>query len=175
MIKVIFACGENGEFGLNGGFPWGSPIKRDMQQFTEFTTGCVLLMGRKTFESLPCKFRGLTFIVMSTKYKEDIKAKDGSCPDIVVKSKDKDFVINLDNLISEDICVIGGADIIKNYIPFADSVSITEITRKDKKYFESDVMLDMDFIYKNITCNSRNTNKPIFTETDDYCVVIIEY
>src|SRR3989338_7713715 len=56
-ISIIAAVGENRELGKGGKLLWQIP--EDMKRFKKLTTGHVVIMGRKTFESLPKKFRPL--------------------------------------------------------------------------------------------------------------------
>lgn len=50
-MKLITATGFNNSIGLNGGLPW--KCREDLQHFKRMTLGCKLLVGRKTFETLP--------------------------------------------------------------------------------------------------------------------------
>ena len=53
MINLIVACDEAGGIGYKGNLPWHFP--GDLKRFKELTTGNVVVMGRKTWESLPTK------------------------------------------------------------------------------------------------------------------------
>ena len=53
MIKAILAVGENGEIGQNGDMPWGRGLPKDLEYFKKKTFDQKVVMGRKTFESLP--------------------------------------------------------------------------------------------------------------------------
>ena len=53
MIKMILATDQNGGLGMNNKLPWYFP--EDLDYFKQQTTGCKVVMGRKTFESLPFK------------------------------------------------------------------------------------------------------------------------
>lgn len=53
-IIAIVAVSENGVIGVNGGLPW-EPIKDDMRRFKALTVGHAVIMGRKTWKSLPAK------------------------------------------------------------------------------------------------------------------------
>lgn len=53
MFDIIVACTEEGGFGKCGGIPWHIP--EDMQRFSSTTRGNTVIMGRKTWESLPRK------------------------------------------------------------------------------------------------------------------------
>ncbi len=57
MISLVVARAANGAIGRGGGLPWRLPS--DMRHFRELTTGHTVLMGRRTFESLPAKYRPL--------------------------------------------------------------------------------------------------------------------
>lgn len=57
MIALVVARARNGVIGRDGGLPWRLP--RDLKHFRELTTGGTVVMGRKTFESIPERFRPL--------------------------------------------------------------------------------------------------------------------
>ncbi|HTU80151.1 MAG TPA: dihydrofolate reductase [Solirubrobacteraceae bacterium] len=57
MISIVVARASNGVIGRDGGLPWRLPS--DMRRFRELTSGGTVLMGRKTFESLPAAYRPL--------------------------------------------------------------------------------------------------------------------
>ena len=56
-INLIFAQANNGVIGANNQLPWHLP--QDLAHFKAHTTGCPVIMGRKTWDSLPPKFRPL--------------------------------------------------------------------------------------------------------------------
>ncbi|RMD83773.1 MAG: dihydrofolate reductase, partial [Candidatus Dadabacteria bacterium] len=67
-IAAIAAMSENRVIGKSGSIPWHCP--EDMKRFKELTTGHPVIMGRKTYESLPKNFRplpGRTNIVVTSK------------------------------------------------------------------------------------------------------------
>jgi dihydrofolate reductase len=57
MITIVAAVAQNGCIGKDGGLPWRIP--EDMKRYREITMGKVIVMGRKTWESIPQKFRPL--------------------------------------------------------------------------------------------------------------------
>lgn len=128
MIKMIFAVGEDGEFGLDKGLPWD--IKSDMAHFKEYTKGCDLIMSGSTFESLPFKLPGRTNAVISDR---EVYAINGDKPDITYsKSIDlKSICENLDD--KPDVCIIGGRDLLYKGASFVDQVSITHIHKMHYK------------------------------------------
>jgi dihydrofolate reductase len=56
-IHLIYACAKNGAIGLNNQLPWHLP--EDLAHFKKLTTGQTVLMGRKTWDSLPSAFKPL--------------------------------------------------------------------------------------------------------------------
>lgn len=57
MIIIVAAVAQNGVIGYRNALPWHLP--EDLKHFRELTTGHAVIMGRKTWESLPPKFRPL--------------------------------------------------------------------------------------------------------------------
>jgi dihydrofolate reductase len=57
MVSIVVAQGSNRVIGVSGGLPWHLPS--DMRRFRELTTGHAVVMGRKTYESIPARFRPL--------------------------------------------------------------------------------------------------------------------
>jgi dihydrofolate reductase len=57
MVAIVVAFADNGVIGRDGGLPWHLPT--DMKRFRELTSERAVVMGRRTFESLPDRFRPL--------------------------------------------------------------------------------------------------------------------
>lgn len=57
MVSIVVAHSANRVIGVDGGMPWHLPA--DLKRFRELTTGGTVVMGRRTFESLPAAFRPL--------------------------------------------------------------------------------------------------------------------
>lgn len=144
MIKVAFASGSSGEFGLKDGLPWGKPFKQDMAVFKEFTEGCILVMGRKTFESLPSKLRDLGHVVLSSS--KSIKCKNGDEPDMVVSLDEcadiKEFLEKLSETYQKNVCVIGGSTLVEHCVEFADEVMCTLVYDLNGDVMEYDNYID---------------------------------
>ena len=51
-IAIVVAYDQNYAIGAHGDLPWGRKLPADLTQFTKITTGCSIIMGRKTFESI---------------------------------------------------------------------------------------------------------------------------
>lgn len=125
-MKVIFACGRHGQFGLEGGLPWDN-ISEDMKHFKEFTDGHPMVMGRKTFESLPGKLPGRKHIVISSK---EVPGAD-------------EVISSLYDAPSDSI-VIGGARLIELAIisALASEISMTMVDGDH----EADVYINLPLI-----------------------------
>lgn len=151
MIKMAFAVGHCGEFGTELGLPWGKPIKVDMEAFKNFTAGCRLVMGRRTFESLPTKLRDLDHIVFSSKPKNEIYCKDGTNPTLVLSGSSVDLLKGLNALSGNPLCVIGGAELIEELAgaDIIDQVLCTSIydeSRHPNGRFVANTFLDIHYI-----------------------------
>ncbi|WP_373836484.1 dihydrofolate reductase, partial [Jeotgalibaca arthritidis] len=114
MIIFVWAEDEKGAIGKDGGLPWKLP--NDMKFFKETTTGHTVLMGRKTFESMgnrPLPNRQNLIMTRQLDYQAD---------GVTV-------VHHLDDIIgnSEDIYVIGGSEIFKQFMPVVDVLWQTKI------------------------------------------------
>lgn len=106
--------------------PWHLP--EDMAHFKELTQGCAVIMGRKTWDSLPARFRplpGRTNIVVTRQ--GDWQPEPAS--DKVVRAASLEEALQLGQTRSSDVWVIGGAQIYAQSLPLADAVEVTEIGR----------------------------------------------
>ena len=114
-ISIIAAMSENGVIGNNGKIPWYLPA--DFKHFKEVTTGKPIVMGRKTFESLPNGALPNRINIVITRNKS-FQAKDCT----VVNSLDEAIKVAGD--VSE-IMIIGGAQIYQEALPIADKMYLT--------------------------------------------------
>ncbi|MCR5206993.1 MAG: dihydrofolate reductase [Eubacterium sp.] len=142
MLSLIAAVGRNYELGRNNELIWH--FKEDMKFFKETTMGHPVIMGRKTFESLPKALPGRRNIVITHR---DGYTADGA---EVVKSLEEALA-----LAGGDAFVIGGASIYTALLPFCDSLYLTEIDaecktadayfpRFDKALFKREVLTEHD-------------------------------
>lgn len=118
-ISIIAALGKNTRvIGNNNSLPWY--ISDDLKRFKKLTTGHPIIMGRKTFESIGKALPDRTNIVITnnTKYaREDI---------LTVHSLDE-ALEEARAIESEEIFVIGGAQIYEQALPLADRLYLTII------------------------------------------------
>ena len=119
MLSLIAAIAENNCIGKNNSLPWHIP--EDLKHFKEITSGKIVLMGRKTWESIPEKFRPLpkrTNIVIT-------RQKDFSVPAGVEVYQEIEPALAAHP--DEEIVVIGGAEIYRQTVDWADRLYITEV------------------------------------------------
>jgi dihydrofolate reductase len=114
-ITLVVARAENGVIGREGKLPWHLPA--DLRRFKALTMGSAMVMGRKTFESLPGLLAGRRHIVLT---RDRTWGAEGA---EVARSTEE--ALRLAG--SEPVSVIGGADIFTLFLPIADRIELTEI------------------------------------------------
>jgi len=119
-IKIVAAIGKNSELGMAGDLPaW--KLSADMDRFKKLTSGSVVVMGRKTYESLPERFRPLPGRVNVVLTNDQSWSKPG----VVVCHKVSEVFDKYKN--ENSIWVIGGAQIYNEFIKIADELHITHV------------------------------------------------
>lgn len=118
-INMIFARAANGVIGNNNTMPWHLP--EDMAHFKRLTQGWPVIMGRKTWDSLPAKFRplpGRTNVVITRQpgWQEPGAEPAASLTDALKQCGQ-----------SEEVWIIGGAQIYAQAEPQAERIEVTEI------------------------------------------------
>lgn len=114
-ITLIVARARNGVIGRAGRLPWHIPA--DLKRFKALTMGSVMVMGRKTFESLPGLLPGRRHVVIT-------RDRDWSAPGAEVVHSLSESIELAGN---ERISVIGGAEIFALFLPHADRIELTEV------------------------------------------------
>ena len=128
MLSLIAAVARNGVIGKDNQLLWHLP--GDMRYFRDTTRGKPVIMGRRTWESLPEKFRplpGRLNIVLSR--------------DPTYLTQGATRVTSLDEALThcastDEVFVIGGGDLYRQALPLAGRVYLTEITTD----FEGDTL-----------------------------------
>jgi dihydrofolate reductase len=123
QINLIWAQAHHRVIGLNGTMPWHLP--EDLSHFKRTTLGCPVIMGRKTWDSLPARFRplpGRTNLVLT---RQADWREDG----VLQASSLHDAIALLEQMTPRPatVWVIGGAQIYVQALPLAHTVVITEI------------------------------------------------
>lgn len=115
-FSIIAAIGKNNELGKNNDLIWHLP--NDLKFFKEVTSGHTIVMGKKTFLSLPGILPNRKHIVITS---------GGLYPDAVSVYTNIDELINDYKESSEEVFIIGGASIYKALINYCDKLYLTEI------------------------------------------------
>ncbi|MBQ3320629.1 dihydrofolate reductase [Candidatus Saccharibacteria bacterium] len=127
MFSLISAVGKNRELGKNGKLSFR--IKDDMKFFRETTLNHKVLMGRKTWESLPKKLKNRENFVVS-RDENSVNAKPGpETADKIITDLPKFISENKDT--EEEIFVIGGGMLYFELLPYAKNIYLTEIDATD--------------------------------------------
>lgn len=127
MITLVLAMAKNGVIGKDGGIPWRIPD--DLKRFKQLTLGKPVIMGRKTWESLPRKpLPGRDNIVVT---RQRGWRADGAIT-----------AYSLDQALANagDMSVIGGGEIYREALPRAHRIELTEVHRD----FEGDARFAFD-------------------------------
>jgi dihydrofolate reductase len=114
-ISLIVARARNGVIGRAGKLPWHIPA--DLKRFKALTMGSVMVMGRKTFESLPGLLPGRRHVVLTR--------------DPEWTAEGAETAHSLDEALalagSERVSVIGGAHVFALMLPVTDRIELTEV------------------------------------------------
>jgi len=116
-LTIVAALSDNGVIGIENKIPWR--IKEDMERFKKLTMNHPVIMGRKTYDSIPEKFRplpGRENIVLS----RTLQSKKG-----IYIAKNMDESLKLTNGVSS--YVMGGAKIYKLFLPLANVMELTKV------------------------------------------------
>jgi len=114
-VEIVVARADNGVIGNDGALPWRLPA--DLRQFKITTMGAPMIMGRKTFESLPRLLPGREHIVLTRDPKWTAKGAR------IAHDVDEALALAAGDRVS----VIGGAEIYRLFLPGTDRIHLTEV------------------------------------------------
>ena len=118
-MHLILARARNGVIGKDGAMPWKLP--EDMAHFKRVTMGCPVIMGRKTWDSIPQKFRPLPgrqniVVTHNAQWRQEGAQRAGSIEEACELCPQ-----------DADIWIMGGAQIYAQALPLATMAVVTEI------------------------------------------------
>jgi len=120
MISIIVAVSDDWGIGLNNDLLWNLP--EDLKRFRRLTTGNTIVMGKRTWESLPKRpLPGRINIVITDNQKETFEG--------AVTAYSIEDAINKSGGDGE-VFIIGGGSIYRQFMPFADRLYITHVHKK---------------------------------------------
>lgn len=114
-VTIVVARARNGAIGRDGGLPWRIPA--DLKHFKAVTMGTAMVMGRRTFDSLPGLLPGRRHIVLT---RDPAWHAEGAETARSVEEA-------LDAADGAPASVIGGAEIIALFLARAEAVELTEV------------------------------------------------
>ena len=114
-ISLIVARAQNGVIGRDGKLPWH--LSADLKRFKALTMGSVMVMGRKTFESLPGVLPGRRHVVITRDRSWQAEGAEVA----------HDVEEALRVAAAEPVSVIGGAEIFRLFVPLSDRIELTEV------------------------------------------------
>lgn len=129
MVILVLAMAENGVIGRGGAIPWR--ISDDLKRFKSLTLGKTVVMGRKTWDSLPRKplpERRNVVVTRDPNWQAAGAVRANSAADI------------LRDASNGDLMIIGGTEIYRLFLPCADRIELTEVHRA----FDGDAQFDFD-------------------------------
>jgi dihydrofolate reductase len=126
-LSLVASVARNGAIGRGNELVWDEPL--DKQHFKRTTMGCPVVMGRKTWDSLPARFRPLPGRRNIVVTRQRGWRADGA-----------EAASSLDSALAlaagaPRVCLIGGAQLFEQAMPLADELVLTEIDAD----FEGDV------------------------------------
>lgn len=119
MLSLIVAIAENNVIGKDNKLIWH--ISEDLKRFKSITSGNTMLMGRKTFESLPGVLPGRKHIIIT---RDDKYTVDSEQVSVI---NDLDSFIRTHENSDDEIFVIGGAEIYKQLLPHCQKLYLTKV------------------------------------------------
>lgn len=168
MIKLVFAYSptktvdgtDQNAFGLGDGLPWGR-VKKDLQNFKARTEGTIMIMGAKTFQSLPGLLDGRTHIVVCDIKRGYPETKDGDLAHFYISWAEYVTLVsggriqlsspntNFETFVDANenrISVIGGPALLYAASPYADEVIVSRIEKHHR--VNSTVQLEENFLHE---------------------------
>lgn len=167
-LKAIYCAGVDGLIGVDNKLPWDIP--EDLAFFKQMTMGSMVLMGRKTLESMPVKLKCRYSIVVST-------SKDYTHPNADMVLSSLDILPDISAIAASNgfthtgdptIWVIGGKSILESLARVCDEIYVTRVYASTPIDGQHRVILDEKFL-KHFVCDanpyvltSKGSNHPVY-------------
>ena len=148
MISAILAISKNNVIGKDGDLPWPR-IKEDMKWFVEKTTDNIVVMGRKTWDSIPASVRPLKNrmnIVVTSQPLPAVAGAKGTLNGELTAGLAAHQKANP----NKEIFVMGGKEIYEQCFPACVKIYVTRIMED----FDGDVTLDIDSVLEDFELRS---------------------
>jgi dihydrofolate reductase len=155
MLSLIVATTREGIIGKEGALAWRIP--KDLQYFKKVTMGKTMIMGRKTFESLPGMLPGRKHVVLT-------RNRDLSFPEGVEVLHDLEEVLKYRDL-SEEVMIIGGGELFQHFMPYCEMLYITYVNKEFQgdTYFPLEKLTDFVEIHRETALDEHSGIELDFT------------
>ena len=164
IIALVVARAENGAIGIGGDLPWR--LSTDLKQFRKVTFGKPIIMGRRTFQSLPRVLDHRLNIVLS-------RERGFVAPGAIVAGSLEEGLAHARRAAKEvgvdEIMVIGGDDVFRAVMPLAERIYLTEVHASPK----ADTWLK-DFNWRDWRELSRERHEPGPKDQYPFSFVLLE-
>ncbi|HBJ1651666.1 dihydrofolate reductase [Clostridium botulinum] len=121
MLSIIVAIAKNNVIGNDNKLIWH--ISEDLKRFKEITSGKTIVMGRKTFESLPGVLPNRKHIILTRDKNFKVNSE---CVEIIY---DFDELLNKYKNSDTEVFIIGGGEIYKQLLPHTHKLYLTKINK----------------------------------------------
>ena len=121
-VTIVAALARNGVIGVDGGLPWHLPD--ELRLFKETTLGHVLVMGRRTYESIGRPLPGRTTVVVTRRRDWSPVAAE------VVVAHGIDEALGRASAIDEEVFVVGGGELYAAALPRAERLLLTLVDQE---------------------------------------------
>ena len=163
IISHVVAMSNNWVIGVNNDLPWS--LKDDLAHFKKYTTGKIMIMGRKTYESIGRPLPNRVNYVISSTLK-DIEGVSifTSLGDAIEAAK----IYNLDQDIANEVAIIGGGYLFRDSIDSFNKLILTRV----------DCSIDGDVYYPEIDFNNWeliSSNKFLKNKDNQYDFTVETY
>jgi dihydrofolate reductase len=118
-VTILAAVARNGVIGIGGGLPWSLPD--ELRRFKERTIGHVLVMGRRTYESIGRPLPGRTTVVVTRQPDWHVDSE------LVVTAASLFEALAKAAALDDDVFVVGGAEVYAAALPLADRLELTHV------------------------------------------------
>lgn len=155
MLSLIVATTREGIIGKEGALAWRIP--KDLQYFKKVTMGKTMIMGRKTFESLPGMLPGRKHVVLT-------RNRELSFPEGVEVLHDLEEVLKYRDL-SEEVMIIGGGELFQHFMPYCEKLYITYVNKEFQgdTYFPLEKLTDFVEIHRETALDEHSGIELDFT------------
>lgn len=121
MLSIIVAIAKNNVIGSDNKLIWH--ISEDLKRFKEITSGKTIVMGRKTFESLPGVLPNRKHVILTRDKNFKVNSE---CVEIIY---DFEELLNKYNNSDDEVFIIGGGETYKQLLPYSNKLYLTKINK----------------------------------------------